>query len=353
MSGALPSMRNDDPDIGVDRKEIIGRIWWAHFALERFISATIGLPSQAVDRSVSVPLPLPISSAEINTAIIESRFRHQLKMSIGVTLGDQNGLSDQGLASTRADNSMPGMDITNSGTYLTNIIQLCEITQGALQLYNSNTHEQSWQEIQETISSLNEELGKWVTSLPEGLNFLREDHQEHQYARERNSLDILYHNTRILVNRPCLCRLDRRMEQQATNATHLDKQAASACVSSALTIASGLASDPTKCVTSIYKFGPWWNMVHTIMRSLIVLLLEVSLRPRDRHDIVPSLKKLIRWLRAMRTNDAVARRAYKIAFNLSQSVAAAVSIVSQLCLFEQPYLLCRGLCCRWIGDPCA
>jgi hypothetical protein len=323
------SLRNEDPSAGVAKKEVLGRIWWAHFAFERFLSATMGRPSQGIDHSASVPPPLPITSSDIDNTIINSRFGDQLNMSTGLPLPrDQPTMSSQSSGSSpRASSSMLGDDIANSGVYLKHIVQLCAITQGALHLYGSHTASQSWQSVQKIISSLDEELEIWATSLPDGLNFCIERVKE-RHLRERNSLEILYHNTKILINRPCLCRLDRHIQHMSASYSDLKKKSAAACVASAKAIASSLTDDPVRDVTAIYKSGPWWNMVHAIMQSLVVLLIEVRLRPRDRQTTVLSLKKLIRWLRAMRSNNGVAGRAYSIAFNLLKKVSLSIELVS-------------------------
>lgn len=157
-------MRNEDRSSGVAKKEILGRIWWAHFAFERFLSATIGRPSQGVDRSCSVPMPLPISTEDIDESIIESRFGHLLKTSIGL-LPRQASTPHSGVqspeSSVRTDSSATSVNTANSGTYLRNVVQLCEITQDALDLYGTSTVGQSWQYIQQNIASLNEELEIW------------------------------------------------------------------------------------------------------------------------------------------------------------------------------------------------
>jgi hypothetical protein len=67
------------------------------------------------------------------------------------------------------------------------------------------------------------------------------------------------------------------------------------------------------------------------MQALTVLLLEISYEaihfPHDRQDMVPSLKKLVRWLRVMKTNNGMANRAYIITMNLLQKLVIHINIV--------------------------
>lgn len=37
-----------------------------------------------------------------------------------------------------------------------------------------------------------------------------------------------------------------------------------------------LPGDPEKNLSVLYERGPWWNMVHAIIQSLVILLLELS-----------------------------------------------------------------------------
>ena len=73
-------------------------------------------------------------------------------------------------------------------------------------------------------------------------------------------------------------------------------------------------------------------MVHYLTQAIAVLLLEVTCEavhfPRDRQDMVPSLKKLLRWLRCMRKNNAMAVRAYSVSFSLLQKLVEHIHLVS-------------------------
>jgi hypothetical protein len=198
----------------------------------------------------------------------------------------------------------PNHDPANSGSYLRSIVQIGEITQDALDLYRTSTVGESWQSVQSVIARLTQELELWATALPEGLHFLHHRTAAgHRYEREQNTLEILYHSTRILTTRPCICRLDRRIRNQTVRSSEFNQRAALACVDSAKSIAGLLPEDPDKNTEVLYECGPWWGMVHTIMQSLVVLLLEMSFGEvhlsQDRQETLPSLKKLVRWLRAM------------------------------------------------------
>ena len=251
-------IRNEERISSVARNEILGRIWWGHFAFERFLSATIGRPSQGVDRSCSVPFPLPIPTGDIQVSIIESRFGRSLETFTGLypRAHPNTSLAPSSSSSTRTESIVTAPESANSGTYLKNVIRLCEVMQEALHLYGTSTVGMSWQSIQRSIASLNEELDVWATSLPMGLNFFhRTTPHGHRYQREQNTLDILYHNTKILVNRPCLCRLGRRIVNQTASSNDFNERGATTCIASAKAIAGLLPEDPYHHLVDLYETG--------------------------------------------------------------------------------------------------
>jgi hypothetical protein len=212
-------------------------------------------------------------------------------------------------------------------------VNLGEITQAALALYAADAVRGSWESVQRTIAHQNDKLDAWATTLPEGLNFFhRSNAIAHRYRREQNTLDILYRSTKILITRPCLCRLDRRISNQTASSNDFNHRAALICVGAAKSIASLLPDAVASNLITLYQAGPWWQMVHVIMQALVVLLLEVVLEsmyfPDDRQEVIPSLKKLLRWLRIMRVNNKMAVRAYSISLGLLKKLTSNIKVVS-------------------------
>lgn len=298
-------VRNEDRSTGAAMKEALARVWWGHYSLERFLAAITGRPSVGINRNCSVPLPLPLASSEIEEAIIESRYGDRTMMSTTVTARIPTGSNTTSPRSeVRSEVGPSTPDPANSGSYLKNIVQLGEITQEALDLYRASTVGESWQAVQQVIQRLQDDLDLWANDLPEGLYFLQRGSKiRHTLEREQNALEMLYHSTRILITRPCICRLDRRIRNQTAKSSQFNQKAAAACVKSATSIAALLPGDPEINTKALYECGPWWSMVHTIMQSLVVLLLEISFGEshgqHESQNIMPSVNKLVRWLRAM------------------------------------------------------
>lgn len=66
----------------------------------------------------------------------------------------------------------------------------------------------------------------------------------------------------------------------------------------------------------------------TVMQSMAVLLLEMAYEGKhmkgQTNDIVDCIKRLIRWLRTMAPNDAVAARAYHVVWKILKTCAPAL-----------------------------
>lgn len=276
-----------------------------------------------------MPLPLPISCDEIEESIIESRFGDNGKRPM---MPQQPPRSTQAMGFSASTFPGPNPEPANSGSYLKIMVNLGEITQVALSLYGADTVRGSWESTQRTIAHQNDELDAWATALPEGLNFFhRSGVLDHRYRREQNTLDIMYHSTKILITRPCLCRLDRRIANRSADSNTFNQRAALLCVDAAKSIAKLLPDATENNLVILYQTGPWWQLVHIIMQALVVLLLEVVLEeiffPDDRLEVVSPLKKLLRWLRIMRVNNQMAVRAYSLSLALMKKLASTIRIV--------------------------
>ncbi|KAI0573663.1 hypothetical protein Alg130_09996 [Pyrenophora tritici-repentis] len=168
---------------------------------------------------------------------------------------------------------------------------------------------------QKEIASLSDELEAWALhSLSRGSTAATAASSEHDLSREQLLLYLYYHNAKICITRPCLCRLDLRIKGQSEESIRFNQKAAEACIGAALGITSILPDTPD--TAWFYGNGPWWCAIHIIMQALTVLLFELSLDgihlTIDKSHITSCVDKLIRWLGSMKSLDAVSERAYNI-----------------------------------------
>jgi hypothetical protein len=335
-------VRNDDRAASIVKKEVLSRIWWGLYSLERILCAITGRPSVGTEAWCSVAFPLPISGEEIDEDRIRAQFgeRPQAEYRVIFTTSETSSAS----STSRSYGQPP--EAANSGSYLTCTVKLGMITHKVLmELYSPNVISRSWKEIQQTILSMSEELDAWATQLPPGFNFYHDTPGEPTMRPECNMLRIYYHSAQILITRPCLCRIDRRIVNQTQSSNKFNQKMAASCVSAAKALTALLPQDLSGGGLRVYEVFPWWVAVHYIMQAFAILMLEISYNSPSTHepvDTVPALKKLVRSLRALRSSNGMARRAYSIAFDLLQKLFVRIKLVSLPCivslyLFEAPF----------------
>jgi len=261
-----------------------------------------------------VPLPLPLTTEQLSDEALVQQF-HEHYRGAGIRHDTSQAASATGKPS-------------NASSFLKTNVQIGLITQDAMaELYSGKVATKSWKQAQQAMTGLCEQLEAWLASLPAGLNFSQPG-SGISLQRERLILKMQYIGTKILITRPSLCRLDRRIVNQSKASDNFNKQTAQICVGAAVAMADLLPEEVD--ATYLYKIGPWWSIVHNLMQALIVLLLEISYGavhfPREGKQILAPIKKLFRWLRTMSNRNDIAERAYNMASTVLQRLASKFNI---------------------------
>lgn len=272
----------------------------------------LGRPSIIFEEHYSTPLPLPVAieqlAADESEESSASYWANQYK--------------EAGPYNSNARNAATILPPSNTGSLLRCMAEISIIGQRAMTgVYSARVAIKSWKNMQGTIAGLCGELESWLTTLPPDLNFTLPNTSGH-FMRERQILHMNFIRTKILITRPCLCRLDSRIPNQSKVSDVFNKEMARTCVDAARTF-TDILPDITN-VAQCVQAGPWWSLVHHIMQALTVLLLEMSygtVHMPDSGDILPRVKVLIRWLRTLQEKDRVAVRAYDVAFGILQNLA--------------------------------
>ncbi|KAK5145902.1 hypothetical protein LTR04_001186 [Oleoguttula sp. CCFEE 6159] len=192
--------------------------------------------------------------------------------------------------------------------------QLAIITEQVLMALDSpGAMSKSWEDIQGSITALDASLQQWLMLVPPTFDF-RQPVRNEKYARERLTLGLFYYSAHLILGRPCLCRLDRRMTHQSAGSASFNYLRAQLCVHAALAMVNLLPDQPDPI--ALYRTGPWWCAVHFMMQAVIVLMLKMSYSayhmPNEIERIMASAKKVTRWLRLMSKNDETAMNAWVI-----------------------------------------
>jgi hypothetical protein len=320
--------RNSDPTVPAVEKEIRARVWWGVYSLETILCTITGRPSAGLEHHCSVSLPLPLAVEGLEEAHILSQ-HGKLRLRRHSSSGPTTELTSE---RKFPESSTQVHEPNNCGSYLKSTVRINIITAAALtQLYCASPVTRPREAVQTCISQLLGRIERCVSTLPSGMNF-NTPSSTAVFSHERTSLALHYYSTVILISRPCLVRLDRQTSPRTQTEDEFNKKTAQVCICAAKAIADLLPSHADQDVIRAWYQTPWWSMVHFIMQAAATLLLglyyvTIEASP-DREEMIASLKKLIRGLRVMGLTNASAKRAYTIAFNVFQTLATTVSVVS-------------------------
>ena len=339
------NLRNDSKDASSASKEIRYRVWWALCSVEHMLAVMTGRPTSMSALGTTAPLPLPLEE--------DSIFGLQMQSSQGIQ--EFRRQSDQ--ESQGADYAMPTPTSTassrqmDSPSALNPVTMSWPVSQGQNQAYplcnamafqfyiklSTLTNEvlnrlycvgrvsESWAQVQATISYLNAKLENWRQDLPPPFDFTKRQ-RDQKFATQRLNLGFSYYSTMTIINRPCLCRVDRKIPDESDKAKVFDRETAATCVHAARSVLNLLPNVPN--VIGLYRMGPWWCLVHNLMQAAVVLMLELSFRadhmPTEVEEIFDSARKALDWLRSMSSHDEAARRASLLCNELLRQVAPKV-----------------------------
>ncbi|KAF2853841.1 hypothetical protein T440DRAFT_389569 [Plenodomus tracheiphilus IPT5] len=304
-------LRNEDPSLNDAEREPLVRTWWCLHTIECLVSSITGRPPVIASEDCTVPLP---------------------KISISKTKDASEGGARRGLRrrmeyKSSSSNASPE-EVTSSTTdsrYLLSHIDVANISQKVLlSLYSPRTAAENWVYVQNRVTELLKDLEEWAkVALPSDAAKWDPARPVTQ-SRDRFLLQISYLSNKILITRPCLCRIERRISGESDSSINFNVRSAETCVEAARELATLFPDQPDPAF--IYSQGPWWDVVHIIMQSLAVLLLDMAYRGKktngEQHDPhIYCIKKLIRWLCAMEPHDPVANRATRVIWKILKTCA--------------------------------
>ncbi|CAN9203701.1 unnamed protein product [Alternaria alternata] len=308
-------LRNEDSEAEEWKKELLVRTWWSLQSTESLLSAITGRPPVIAFEDCTASLPRSPPGEQLN-------HRDMLRKFAWRGTGDDSPHTTTDSYMSESGQQDPGRDC-----YLINHINIAFISQRALlELYSPRTAARSWKSVQGSISGLLNELEEWSkAALPGGRQAARKKHMT-GLEREQFLLKADYWSTKMLVTRPCLCKIERRIRNESKASVEFNKTTAEACVGAAFEMTKLFPDEPD--LEFIYSKGPWWAIIHFFMQSTAVLILEMTYRGMNMESSEPSMvasvRKLIRWLSAMRHNDPVAARAHHVIKEILERFAPAL-----------------------------
>ena len=298
-------LRNDDPAAMANKKETLVRTWWSLHSIESLLCTIIGRPCIIPNNECTVPLPQIVPKKPIfdsNTP----------------TSRDSTHSSSRGDSDTVTKSSFLGARVT-----------IAIIMQKALaKLYAPQLAVDSWGRVQSDITALLSEIDEWALSARLAGLSPASSLEEPGIERAKLILSFHYHSAKLLICRPCLCRIERRNKGQSDTSADFYQRTADMCVQSAQAITKLLPDQVD--LRFIYEQGPWWSIVHHMIQAIAVLLLKMSLgsshKVHDGEDLSESVKKLTRWLHCMSVSNNVADRACQVVVDIINASAPRVRI---------------------------
>ena len=326
------NLRNESDGSPAVSKEIRYRVWWATYTLERTLSVINGRPTNIADLDVTTPVPVPLDESAFQSP--EGQFLLSMEAQRGIRHPGSALLAESGTVALAAQLLNPdrfrlawtaGIQPTDS-LYFLHHVQLSRLAHEIYsKLYSPRAMTCTWADIEKLVTSLDEDLTVWYGQLPPAFDF-RKNPDVPAWFRQRLSLGVVYHNSRMMLHRPCLCRMDRKIPRQSAHSRELTRAAAQKCVQAAIDLLTLLPPRPD--VISLYVNVPWWTMLHFLVQATVVMMIEISFRvdhmPGEADNILRHVKKALTWLEAMGKDSLAASRAYDICEEVLRGIIAKI-----------------------------
>jgi hypothetical protein len=307
-----------------------------------------GRPPSFSDEACTTPLPVPIEEdgfqSQLALHLLGSEMQrnarypgvlHQHASHSGSTTStsERSRSASKAATASRSPSAPRTADFEwtknvppSSSLYFLHYIQLTRLSQTVLsRLYIPEAIQTSWSHIQSVIADLDQKLSDWHSNLPTIFDFKRKQ-RDQAFILLRMCLGFAYYGTRILIHRPCMCRLDRKMPAQSGKSKDFNRASAATCIDSAREMLQMLPDEPN--AVGLNRIGPWWCILHRLMQATVILLLELSLRsnhmPEEAEDIFGVAKKSVRWLHSLGEESYSARRAWALCDRMLRETAPKI-----------------------------
>ncbi|KAL2383471.1 hypothetical protein RJZ90_002624 [Blastomyces dermatitidis] len=340
------NLRSGTADTSDISKEIRYRVWWSLYTLEHLLSTMTGRPASIDDGVCTAPFPIPFEEENFHDENVsqllnlhsfrDRRVRSTISRLSNISTRTSTSLPASSTSGPAANHDQAQEQVEtdwlrtitpNASLYFLYFVDLTSIMQEVIRsLYTARAIHTAWVDTEHLIARLSSKTEAWRSRLPEAYDVtIRKGSATFQ--RQRLNLAFLYYSTKITLTRPCLCRLDR----QAAHTRKLKKfthDTAALCVSSACHMLDLIPDEPD--AIGLSNMAPWWCVLHYLMQSTTVLLLELTFRarhmPDDAKTISNAMKKAIRWLHHMSQENSASHRAWMLCDGFVRRLATDIGL---------------------------
>lgn len=320
------NMKNTSDFTANISKEARNRVWWCLYTVEHILGIMTGRATCILDGVCTTPLPLPYEGDQLQEPLA-ARLLSDLDLReqyVGNALAsawirhmsaNPSGGKDANYTDTPRDVTwLKSLRPTNALCFLY-YADLAVISQEIVnRVYSPDCAMVPWAHIENRIGVLRSRLDLWYENLHSSFDFTRKDDEGPEILRSKLFLAFHYYSARITLGRPCLCRRDAHRAGQGNEKPAFSHVMAMTTLESASKILD-LIPDTADAV-QLYEIGPWWCVLHCLMQSVTVLLLELSFGsihvPDKEQNILLAAKKGIRWLHSMSEFSIASHRAWQL-----------------------------------------
>ncbi|GIC92919.1 Zn(II)2Cys6 transcription factor [Aspergillus udagawae] len=320
------NLRSESKDTPNFSKELRYRVWWSIYTLENTLSIMTGRPTSAADTFCTTPLPIPYEEDQFHGPIASQLLSdYSVRYSYMQAFSSRRHKHPPSQVSTKPAPSVGhylastiNEAAPSNSLYFLYFIDITMIMRRAIDvLYSPGGSREPWLKVGATIMDLVRDADAWSSSLPEVFQF-RPMQKSRSFERQRWSLAFRFYSTKITISRPSLCRTDRLRPGQFQNPPLDQRKNAKVCVDSACDILDLLPDTPD--VLWLIRLSPWWCIIHYLMQSATILLIEldfcVKFDVEEAAKITLLVEKAMGWLLAMAADNLAAQRAWEVCHSL-------------------------------------
>ncbi|KAJ6100708.1 hypothetical protein N7499_000338 [Penicillium canescens] len=327
-------LRDESPSTSTLSKEARYRLWWGLYLLNNRVSGIIGRPLGVHRAFCTTPLPVPYREEDfgeehVMQLLTNNEARRILMSSLQFQMPRNETVespiaqspihvaSREEIRNEQARATAAQSVSVNPSLYFIYAVDLASIMEEAIgTLYSPIAASRSWLQIELAISALNESIERWLSRLPMSYDLTR-TRTNRPDVLQHTSLAFHFYSTKLIITQPCLHRVVYGAPEEGPPST-LCSTLAATCVQVAGQMLDLLPSDPD--TAWLYGCSPWWCVLHYIMQSVTVLMMELVARSEEgtpeSAGVEVMIRKAILWLSEMATKDPSAMRAQLLCIDI-------------------------------------
>ncbi|KAL5362230.1 fungal-specific transcription factor domain-containing protein [Aspergillus floccosus] len=324
--------RNESRQTTNSSKELRYRVWWSVYTAENTLSIMTGRPTSAGDGFCTTPFPIPYDEDQFDDPnasrlLSHFQFRQDFMQDFAARKLREIPLqAPEGRAPSSSTEQFSNITIlhvpTSYSLYFFYFLDITKVMRRATNLlYAPGSLKRPWFRVQETITGFANETNAWYECLPDDFKFKTASSSK-LFERQRWSLAFRFYSVQITISRPSLCRFDRQKADYGS-AGPCQINGMNICVTAACDMLALLTDIPD--VLWLIRVSPWWCVLHYLMQSVTVLLIELDscLRfgPQPTSVLTSSLEKGMSWIHAMAKDSMAAHRAWDVCHGLYCSIS--------------------------------